>query len=559
MLCLGACQGVGNEPRGQLLPAAATASVSDAKSRSGTVVFTVTRLVGAPAPGGPYALSSATNSIAGTIGSSVVKAIPIGPTSRRCVQASGILTCTVSVRAKAGTHDFNFYAYGTADGSGAKLARAIGEVTVYARRKNHAGALNWNGFAKGIAVVAAPTSLVQGGASTAQIAVYGVDPAGGMLALPYVRGPNGKYISGVRVSETGPYVAFQTPAPSSESPGLFYPVSFQYDGVLTGTEKVRATPINPDIKPATTKLKLLPGPTTSASLFVQVGDGFGSFAGNVFQFVPAGSPNVAPLRTLKLRAVLAGSATNGGFWGLQPSVYGYSELDEYDRYGNRILRIPAAYPGASPGNTPFIGAATLDRSGNAYVVDQLAGYLPKIDVYAAGCYTCAPQSSTAVGTTTVRSGAIGVQPYIAVDGSGNAYVAENYSGNNGTIFEYAPGATSPVRTISVLYLNALAADSTGNLYAIQAPAGDSWELFEYPPSGSPKVLLSNSSTTLVTGVATGPDDTLYAGTDYRSVASDPYQFEVQTLAPGSSTWKLLLGGTATGLPRDAISASIVVP
>jgi hypothetical protein len=463
----------------------------------------------------------------------------------------------LSVRAKAGTHNINFYAYGKSDGSGAKLARAIGQVTIYAGHKNHVGSLEWNGFAKSIAVIAAPSALVQGTTSTVTIAVYGVDPAGGMLALPYVRGPNGKYISGVKVSETGPYVAFQTPA-DSESPGLFFPVSFQYDGVLTGTEKVRATPINPDIKPATTKFKLLPGPTSSASLFVQVGDGVGGLAGNVFQFTPAGSANIAPLRLLNVPAVLAGPASNGGFWGLQPSAYGYSELDEYDRYGNRIARIPAAYQGASPGNTPFIGAATVDRSGNAYVVDQLAGYLPKIDVYAAGCYTCAPQSSTPVGTTTVRTGARGVLPYIAVDGLGNAYVAENYSGNNGTIFEYAPGGTSPLRTISVLYLNALAADSTGNLFAIQAP-GYSWELFEYPPSGSPKVILSNSSTTLVTGVATGPDDTIYAGIDYRSVGSDPYQFEIQTLAPGSSTWNLLLGGAATGLPQDQISASIVVP
>lgn len=518
--------------------------------------------MGNPVPGGPYALSSATNSIAGTIGSSVVGPIPIDPTSSRCAQASGILTCTLSARTKPGAHPINLYAYGTSDGSGPKLARGLGQVTVYARHKNHVSYLNWNGFANSIAVVAAPSSLVQGQVSSAKIAVYGVDPAGGMIALPNVRGPSGGYISGLSISETGPYVAYQTPTSSSESPGLYFPVTFSYDGVLAGTEKVRAAAAVGGVKSATTKLKLLPGPSGNAELFVQSGNGFDGGGGNVFQFVPSGSPNIAPLRSLALSTVLAGTGSNGTFWGLKPQEWGFSELDEYDRYGNAIGRITPAYRGASPGNLPFIGAALVDRSGNAYVVDQLVGYVPKIDVYASGCYTCGPQSSTPIGTKLVPSQGLGVLPYVAVDGSGNVYVAENLSGDTGSIFEYAPGGASPLRTISTAHLYGMAADSTGNFYAIQTPPSSgyyTWELFKYPPSGSATVLLSNSTNNLLTGVATGADNTLYVALGYRAVAADPYQLEIETLAPGSSTWNLLIGGTSTGLPQDQIQSTIEVP
>src|SRR6185312_387275 len=131
--------------------------------------------------------------------------------------------------------------------------------------------------------------------------------------------------------------------------------------------------------------------------------------------------------------------------------------------------------------------------------------------------------------------------------------------SHGTTRQRVVDACGGVARILLATLEGLAADSAGNLYAIQAPVGYSWKLFEYPSAGSPKVLFSNSASALVIGIATGSDGTLYAGTDYRSVGSDPDQFEVQTLAPGASTWHLLLGGAATGLPQDQISASIVVP
>jgi hypothetical protein len=519
-------------------------------------VLTIPILTGTPVPNGPSGLSVKTASIAGTIGTSVVKPIPVGPNSAKCSQALGALTCTLSVRAKAGSHKIDLYAYGAPDGSGPKLARGLGQVTIYAGRKNYPAYVDWNGLAKGIAVVATPGSFTQGQAMSTKLVVYGVDAAGGILALPYARGPNGDLIGGLTVSETGPYVDKQNPS------GLDFPFAFSYDGVLTGTEKIRAAAATGGVKPVTKKLKLLPGPSGSATLFVQVGDGLSANAGNVYQFVPSGSPDIAPLRTLQLPAVLAGPASNGNFWALKPSQYGYSELDEYDRYGHGVARIPAAYRGATPDNIPFMGAATVDRSGNAYVIDELGGSLPRIDVYAAGCYTCAPQSSTPIGTTAIYTGRIiGVKPLIAVDGSGNAYVAE-YDSINSTIYEYAPGGASPIRTIATSYLQSLAADASGNLYVVAAPGSVFYnmELTQYPPSAASKVLLSNSTpTTSLVSVATGPDGTLYVGYDYRSVGADPYQFQIETLKPGSLTWSLLLGGASTGFPQDQITATIEVP
>ena len=556
LVVVSACQGAGTSRSGNLLPAPSAPQSINAHAQTGTVVLTVPILTGTPEPNGPWGLSVKTASIAGTIGSSVVKPVQVGPNSAKCSQASGMLTCTLPVRAKAGAHKVDLYAYATSDGSGPKLARGLGQVTVYAGRKNYPAYVDWNGFAKSIAVVAAPSSFTQGEATSAKLVVYGVDAAGGTMALPYARGPNGDLIGGLTVSETGPYVAAQKPS------GLDFPFAFAYDGVLTGTEKVRAAAASGGVNPVTTKLKLLPGPSSNGKLFVQVGDGFGSNAGNVFQFVPAGTPNVAPLRSLLLPAVLAGPASNGSFWALKPGNSGFIELDEYDRYGNRVARIPAAYRGAKPDNLPFIGAATVDRSGNAYVVDELSGSLPKIDVYGAGCYTCAPQSSTPVGSSAIHTGSIsGVKPFIAVDGSGNAYVAE-YTSINDTIYEYAPGSSSPLQTITTSYLQSMAADASDNLYVMSAPSSafTNMELVEYPPGGPTKVLLADSlpNTSLV-GVATGPDGTVYAGVDYRAVGADPYSFQVETLKPPSSTWTLLIGGTATGLPKDQISATIVVP
>jgi sugar lactone lactonase YvrE len=72
------------------------------------------------------------------------------------------------------------------------------------------------------------------------------------------------------------------------------------------------------------------------------------------------------------------------------------------------------------------------------------------------------------GTTMIDNGVI--DPWsIAFDGNGNLYVGnEDETNSTGTVTEYAPGSTSPSRTISNLPGNprALAVDASNNVYVI---------------------------------------------------------------------------------------------
>jgi DNA-binding beta-propeller fold protein YncE len=145
-------------------------------------------------------------------------------------------------------------------------------------------------------------------------------------------------------------------------------------------------------------------------------------------------------------------------------VENHDEVVEYTRRGRLVRTISLNTSGTDAGGLAF------DNSGYLYAI---SGYF--------GVALFAPGSRSFVRTIT--DGVF--EPLaIAVDRSGNLYVANGHNGYEGNIAVYSPGSGTPSRTITedIYDPESLAFDSAGNLYVGNGLYAD--EVTVYSPSGT---------------------------------------------------------------------------
>jgi hypothetical protein len=529
-------------------------------SRQGQVIITLPPIAqGTPSPGQP-ALSSATRSIAGTVGHAKLGPIALSSALPQCSPSPAGLQCTVSVAVRAGTRPISLQTFATTDGTGEPLASSSGSVLVHAKSQTYTGSMTWTAILQRLRAVQTTPPLVQGLASTASFDIYGIDAGGAIAPSGSVTDRNGDNLATVSVYFSGPYLQAANVALGSSA-------TFQYDGILAGSERMVASFSGYPVRPARISFPIAAGSTGSAQIFAQQANAtYGSNPPNLFQFASGASGNVAPTRALSISAALSAAADDGSYWAVLTFGKIYALFNHYDASGNLLDSIPATYPGATPSNTPAIAAATVDAWGNAYVIDYLSGEPPVLNVYAPGGYHSAPVRSITIGTATYGYYAY-VNPQIGADAAGDVFVG--YSPCRATcgtesIFEYAAGASgtvAPSRTIAVGWLDGLAVDSSGIIYTAETSSPSAYlgnsQLNKYALDGTKTTIVSGLQSTTggpqssIIAVAIDRQANLYTSWIYRAAGTDQYQSEIEVYPPGTTLPSRTITGSATGFAPDA--------
>ncbi len=165
-------------------------------------------------------------------------------------------------------------------------------------------------------------------------------------------------------------------------------------------------------------------------------------------------------------------------------------------------------------NQPY--GVAVDGSGNVYVADTLNKAVKEMppNCASSACVTSLFDSfALAPGGTEGFQGPEGV----AVDGSGNVYVADASDGGSGyaEVYELAPGCTgaSCVAALGDIYAweypSSIAVDSSGNVYVNDAGYGAIIEMSPSCTSFSCENILSGSYNMGASGVAVGGNGTVY--------------------------------------------------
>lgn len=236
-------------------------------------------------------------------------------------------------------------------------------------------------------------------------------------------------------------------------------------------------------------------------------------------------------------------ATSGGS---QPNGVHRASVSKYvyvtDRTQEELLVYPAHVPNPSPIRTitaglHIVGGVAVDASGDVYVANASNTGSPNVVEYSPGA------------TSVIQTFSQGLHYPInvTVDSNGTVYVADNVINGTSTIVEYAPTGGAPIKTIPspADYPRGLAVDSLGNLFvsinggdpAAWPPGGWNctivYAVYEIPAGGiAPKRL----SFAPAWGLALDPAANLYAAQICPS--------QVGYTSPPSYSWPLTdVGGT----------------
>lgn len=171
-------------------------------------------------------------------------------------------------------------------------------------------------------------------------------------------------------------------------------------------------------------------------------------------------------------ASLLRTIPNGGWLATNPTgdLYNawWSRIRVYTSRGKKLVQGFHVHGG--PDRIGSGSGIVVDRSGNAYVK--------------CGHYVCEYSLGKLGVVRTIGPSAL---DSIAVDGSGNLYLGIGY----GNVVVYAPGSTSPQRTITdgIAGPGALACDPEGNLYVANTNAATNHvpNIVVYAPGGSSPV------------------------------------------------------------------------
>jgi len=201
-----------------------------------------------------------------------------------------------------------------------------------------------------------------------------------------------------------------------------------------------------------------------------------------------------------------------------------------DQFGQTVYIFPQ-----SGFNPPPVGAITdgvagpdglfVDHDGALYVCN-----------FGAGNVTVYPRGTTSPSKTLTGAGVAPIGVVVGRDGT--VYVADFAEGQNGHVFEYRNGATTPTTTITLAgYPEGLALNHSGNLFVAYQKTPTAGTVLEYAPHASQGRDL-NLPITLVGGATVDAHDNLLVADQ-----SNPFP-HVDVFAPGASQPMQRIGGFA---------------
>jgi hypothetical protein len=512
-------------------------------------VIVAPNTVPTPPPGesGGDALSSATQSIAGTFGSEKLKAIALTATTKGCQPESDGLHCRITLRIHPGAHVLNLTTYASLDGSGEPLAvdNSYYPVTIVAG-KNTPILGDFYGYAKSFTTTISPAAVTQGFPANVTASLWGVDAAGKIIPEPAVYGTNGKVVTTKRAVKSGPYAAKDIHIGYATN-AIFSDV-LAYDGRLSGSETFLfpGSRENAGVTYGSATLTMNPGSPGVAQIAVWPFGPSATRLGTLALFSAGANGNAPPWRTYIMEGPPISMDVTGAFWAgpftTDQQATGKTWIARYDnsgaalanvkpssglsfvgaatdskqnlfavqgtlkRRGNQGYICPADEPelamySASSGYTNVVRAVdlqsaqcpasvTVDRKGNTYVTRPYG----VVDEYAPNVNGDAPPIRSFTGST--RS--------MATDSAGDVYQAGNYSQSNPSCInclrKFAPGSNTPVYILPTVYPVAIAIDAHDNLYVLeeQGEFEPNYSIAVYPPGATtPTRTIAGPNTGLV--------------------------------------------------------------
>ena len=121
----------------------------------------------------------------------------------------------------------------------------------------------------------------------------------------------------------------------------------------------------------------------------------------------------------------------------------------------------------------------FDTAGNLFFVDYMI--LPDSGEGLRG--GAAVYKITPTGTLTIFASRVNYQSYLAVDRTGNVFVADY---DDGVIYQYKPTGSRATFATGIHHPVGMAFDSAGNLFVVDNSAGNIYQgsIYEYKPDGS---------------------------------------------------------------------------
>ena len=476
----------------------------------------------------PRLLSSATQSVAGSVGSANFGPIALSPSTPGCATVKGGLQCTIVVSAPVGTNEsVQVRSYASSAITRDPLASGGTTANVFANQNNYLSPLGFNGLAYHLGVELQDGRLQFGRWARSPLVAYGIDAAHEVIPSVSVLSHAGSPIS-VQVQATGFQAKrFQIesgyiccgPIPAGYSEQYKGPLNFVYNGRGTGSEtfSIAASGFTTNRKQTVTVAAGNTDPATIIAPSFPFIDSYGyeynTYTAAMNQFASDANGNVAPLRSM-LYSNAFGSMlcvcedSTGDYWVGDTQ---YSNAGEplgsisisgrfmaIDSHGNYYAQSPSCSMleySAGFGTRPAIRqinncpwAIAVDAPGNVYMAIENG---PDILEFS-------PSSGSGnVSPSRVMTQGSGSNFLVVdVDAAGNVYGLLQTSDPTAPLqlWEFAPGATTGTHLLQGVPLSGFAVDDAGDIYA--AVTGASLNAVEEfaPGSSTPERIINGSLT-----------------------------------------------------------------
>jgi hypothetical protein len=536
---LGASACSGNQASNALLPDASSPSVSVAaaiRKPNGSTTLAITlppiqpKDVAIDWTSLPNSLSSATDSIAGTIGKKSFGPIALTSSQSNCQPSGAGLVCTVTVPTAPGDNvPVQIATYEKKIRAGDQLATGTVTLSIFKAQKNVAKPAMY-GIARGIGMSAQQNTLTQGFVAYDRLAVYGIDAAKRPIpSYNSVVNAAGALQTKFEIELSGPVkvAKYLHACGRNQNRCWGYVEAFIYNGLRSGTETITVT--KKGFADATQAVNVLPGSQTVAPLLTRgtfTVPGLSETLAFVSEFPLDANGNIAPTRTfMPGDAPSYGEDANGDFW------VGATHLSNRGAVLGTVT-LPVEY-------TP----AYVDGKGRLYAFSSSPQCT--LDEFPAGVYGT-PTPVRQINFGSCSPGNVSVD----VDDAGDVFIA-GLSGSSPVINEYAStgsGAIAPTRTIPVAQsLSGFDTDAAGNLYVLTLSFNGTFtsDLQEFAPG-------STTGTALLAGTFLQNFAVDDAGDIYGCEAANGPQYWLEYFQAGSNTPSRTINGNNTMLSCDPI-------
>jgi hypothetical protein len=445
----------------------------------------------------PNQLSSATQSVSGTIGKQAFGPIALSSSQSSCTTGKSGTVCTVTIDAKPASNVpilVRTFGKKTTDVAVA-LASGTSTQSIFKGQSNAISPTMF-GVAHRFAVQPLQKTLTQGFAAPDRLAIYGVDAASTAIPSCSLLNADLTPLTKYEVSFAGP-----TPQVKYQQQTCGLVATFTYDGVGTGTETITAKAKSGTEGSGT--VVVTPGTTTLATLLT-VGQSTIPQSTAMLTFVEefrlTANGNVAPIRTMIPnygRGIFDGGGVGsyfgedakGNFWAgnsrlsnrgavlgtvdyptgtpqaADPEGRVYTHSDDGGQQC-AITEYPAKTYGSPkavreidiPSCQNYLGV-TVDRAGNVYVTMRTASSSTIVEYPATGSGSMAPSRTIVLP--------VDANTMADVDDSGNVYLlgTNTTPGSNALLYKVPPGSTTGTQILSGVALQSFAVDGAGNIYA----------------------------------------------------------------------------------------------